>query len=367
MSAPQRKLAIWTHGGVGGGLFGQGFPMIVQILERLAPHLDVTVFSTATIPDDFIKNGYRTFSPAVSMKRWQRWPYMILVFLRQHFKNRYDVLYSFWGYPTGTVIVFLGKLLNVPSIVNILGSETVDIPELNYGYLRKETRGRMLWTLRNASEVIAVSQYQIEKLKEKNFSRKIVLIPWGVDVAQFYPVTKDPAPPLRILHVANLNKIKDQETLIRAFAIIQKEIPAMLRIVGADYLEGSIQKFVAEMQLDNVEFTGAIPHKDIAAQYHWADVFMLTSVSEGQNNSITEAMACGLLPAGTAVGIMHDIGKTVGVAVAVSDYKTMALELIRLYYTPEAWRKKREAALLWTQHHTLDWTCTELLKIIQHV
>lgn len=363
------KLAIWTHGGVGGGLFGQGFPLIVQIVERLAVHFDITVYSAASVPKDFKANGYTVCSPSVNLNpSIFRWAYLVLVFFKNHFQNRVDVLYAFWGYPSGTVIVHLGKIFRIPSVVNILGAETADLPEIQYGYLRKKTIKRILWTVNNATKVIAVSRYQVKKLGERGFSRIIDVIPWGVDSEQFSYVPKRLETPLKILHVANLNEVKDQETLLRAFKIIKNHIPANLRIVGADYLNGKIQRLVREMDLQNVvEFIGAVPHTQIAAHYHWADVFMLTSLSEGQNNSITEAMMCGVLPVSTRVGIMYDLGEDVGVVADPREHEKLANGLTALHGNKNEWEKRRSSALHWATSHDLNWTTRELVAAIESV
>jgi len=363
----KKRLAIWTHGGVGGGLFGQGFPLIVQIIERLAIHFDITVYSAASIPGKFETKGYKACSPSPKLK-WllPRWMYLVLCFFKHHLKDRFDVLYSFWGYPAGTVIVALGKLVNRPSVVNMLGSETADVPEIKYGYLRGNTLRIMLWTFNHATELIAVSRHQVKKLEEKGFHRKIHLIPWGVDSHQFYCVPKKLELPLKILHVANLNEVKDQETLLKAFKVIRSRIPSKLRNVGADYLNGKIQRLVVEMGLqDDIEFTGAIPHIQIATHYHWADAFMLTSLSEGQNNSITEAMMSGVLPASTRVGIMHDLGEEFGIVVEPKDYEQLGNRLVELYSDVVEWEKRRNAALQWTSLHDLNWTISELVKVFE--
>jgi glycosyltransferase involved in cell wall biosynthesis len=369
MEKNRKRLAIWTHGGIGGGLFGQGFPLIVQIVERLAIHFDVTVYSAASVPDKFEARGYRVCSPSVNLKSSiLRWIYLALIFFRHHLKKQFDVTYAFWGYPSGTLIVLLGKILRIPSVVNILGAETADLPAINYGYLRRGSIKRIFWTCNNATKLIAVSGYQVKKLEERGFTKMISVIPWGVDPKQFFYRKKRLELPLKILHVANLNEVKDQETLLRTFKIINLHIKATLRIVGADYLNGKIQRLAREIGLQkDVEFVGAVPHTQIALHYQWADVFMLTSLSEGQNNSITEAMMCGVLPLSTRVGIMYDLGEKVGVVADIKMHEQLGNGLVTLYNDQQEWEKRKSAALKWASSHDLDWTIVELVKVIESV
>src|SRR5690606_19095740 len=300
----KKRLAIFMHGGISGGISSQGFPKIVQIVEGLSDEFDVSVFSLAVVEKNSESLPYKVFSPPKALKiQALRWIYYFFFFLIYHFRNRQDVLFSFWGYPVGLLVVLYGKILRKPSVVSILGAETANLPEINYGYLRNaRLRRLMIWTCRHADELIAVSQYQVDILKRHDLSRTVHVIPFGADKRLFYPLLKKPSLPLKILHVANLNEVKDQETLVRAFDVIRKRIPAQLRIVGPDFLGGKIQAIVEQLGLDgDVEFIPPVPQSQILVHYHWADVFMLTSLSEGQNNAITEAMMCGVLPVSTAV------------------------------------------------------------------
>lgn len=369
MKESRKNLAIWTHGGVGGGLFGQGFPLIVQIVERLAIHFDVTVYSAASIPKEFNTKGYKAVSPSVKLKwLWIRWIYLIICFLKHHSKVRYTVLYSFWGYPAGTVIVALGKICEIPSVVNLLGSETADVPQINYGHLRGKTKGILQWTFRHATNLVAVSQSQVDSLEQMGFLRKIHIIPWGVNTDIFYATPRKIKLPIKIIHIANLTEVKDQETLIRTFQIIKNFMPAKLKIVGPDFLNGKLQNMVVSNGLENdIEFVGPVPHSKIIEYYRWADLFMLTSLSEGQNNSITEAMACGILPVSTAVGIMDkSFGNKVGIVTACADYESLGNKVIELYTNQEEWEKKRNAALKWATYYNLDWTIEQLRKVLNY-
>ena len=366
----KRKVAIFTHGGIGTGIQSQGFPLLMYIVRQLAKDFDITIYSLSAFNKGFRPENYEAYSVPLRIRpHFLRWIYLIFIFIKNTTRSNYNVLYSFWGYPTGLVTVMLGKLFRKPSMINILGAETAAIPEINYGYLRRPiSRKLVLFTCRHADRLIAVSEYQVNILKQHGLKRYTDVIPWGVDKNFFYPVFKTLDPPLKILHVANLNEVKDQYTLIHAFRIIRNRIPAVLKIVGPDYLDGKIQELVSSLNLTNdVEFVGFVPHKEILKYFHWADAFMLTSLSEGQNNSITEAMMCGVLPVGTSVGIMYDIGAEVGIVADCRDHETIAQKVLDLYNRPEEWEKKRMAAFQWAKSHDLTWTVQQLKSVLDNV
>lgn len=357
------------HGGVSGGINGQGFPLITQIVNELATDFDVTVFSLASFSDGFQPEKYKAYcAPRKVKSSIFRWISLIFLFFRNHKTARYDILYSFWGYPMGTLVVTLGKITVKPSVVNILGAESANISEINYGHLRKIfSRKLVVWTCQKATELVAVSGSQLKLLKPYGVTRCATIIPWGVSKELFQSAT-DLKLPLKIIHVANLTPVKDQATLLNAFKLIRHRIPSKLKIVGPDFMGGKMQRLALDLGLDgDVEFVGFIPHQKIAEYYYWADVFMLTSLSEGQNNSITEAMMCGALPVSTSVGIMDDLGNAVGIVESPGDYQNLADQLIKLYGQPEEWKRRQQAAQTWAETHDLNWTIMQLGNLLNSI
>lgn len=103
-------------------------------------------------------------------------------------------------------------------------------------------------------------------------------------------------------HVARLSPEKNQETLIRAFAQVAKEMPNVkLMIIGDGPLRDSLWSIVNSLWLkDKVIFTGA--QKDIPTYLNAFDLFVLSSVREGTSLTLLEAMATELPVVATDVG-----------------------------------------------------------------
>jgi glycosyltransferase involved in cell wall biosynthesis len=359
----KKRIAIWTPGAVGGGYYSQGFPFIVKLLENLSSHYDLDVYSVATPNQDFKPVGYRIFAPPGFLK----FPYLLTRFLRNHFRYPYDMVFSFWGYPTGLVAVLLGKLIGKPSVVNVLGGESANLPEIKYGHLQKPlTRRLVIWTCDHATTLLALTRYQINVLQQHGLRRDGTIIPWGADQTLFGFSNKKIGDQLHIIHVANLTEVKDQETLIRAFDIIRKKKNARLRIVGPDFLNGKIQGLVSKLGLDDyVDFTGPQPYGTMASHFEWAHVFMLTSLSEGQNNSLLEGALCGVLMAGTRVGIIDDLGPTHAIGVDRKDFNALAMQVLETV-DDEGKRERMIAhALQWATAHDFTWTVNQTLKVLE--
>jgi glycosyltransferase involved in cell wall biosynthesis len=373
--AVRRRLAIFMIGGIGAGIASQGFPAIASITAGLADTFDVDVFSLIAPDAGFRPTKYRVISAAPWLAsprlRKLRWASLATRFLVAHNERPYDVLFSFWAYPMGTFVVALAALVRKPSVVTVLGAETASVPEIGYGHLRHASRTRrvVVATCARASAVSVVSGYQREALWRHGLQRRDVeVIPLGTDPSRFKFTPKVPSAPLRILHVANLTPVKDQATLIRGFAVLRRSLDARLRVVGPDHMCGEIQQLVVELGVgESVEFIGGVPHTAIPAHFEWADMFVLTSLSEGQNNALTEAAMSGVLQVSTPVGHIGDLGEAVAVVTRIGDPEDLAAKILAIVANPDEWEGKILRARAWAASRDLPWTITRFRDLITKV
>lgn len=106
--------------------------------------------------------------------------------------------------------------------------------------------------------------------------------------------------------VGRLQAIKDQPTLIRAFARLREQRPIAaarlgLVLVGDGPLRGDCERLVQDLGIgDAVAFAGE--RGDVPTVMRTLNVFVLPSRAEGISNTILEAMACGLPVVATDVG-----------------------------------------------------------------
>lgn len=101
-----------------------------------------------------------------------------------------------------------------------------------------------------------------------------------------------PGEPPVILSVGRLTKQKDYPTLIRAFALVCRERPARLMILGEGEERPKLEALVRELDLDeDVSLPGFVdnPYAYMAR----SAVFVLSSAWEGFGNVLVEAMAVG--------------------------------------------------------------------------
>lgn len=101
---------------------------------------------------------------------------------------------------------------------------------------------------------------------------------------------------LVILNVGRLNAVKNQALLIRALErLVRLGFLWKLKIIGRGEHQDQLMKLASECKVrDRVEFIGHVTHGDeLWSHYDAADVFALTSVSEGTPKVVLEAMARG--------------------------------------------------------------------------
>lgn len=97
----------------------------------------------------------------------------------------------------------------------------------------------------------------------------------------------------RVLSVGRLMGQKNQSLLLEAFSRVIRKIDARLVILGEGPLRGTLERKVAELELERaVKLPGFMTNP--APAYTSADLFVLCSDYEGFGNVIVEALACGV-------------------------------------------------------------------------
>lgn len=96
-----------------------------------------------------------------------------------------------------------------------------------------------------------------------------------------------------IATAGRLVPVKDHRTLLAAFAELRRHRPARLVLFGEGPLEADLKQYARELGIaGSVLFPGYVTNP--RACYAAADVFVLSSITEGFGNVLIEAMAAGV-------------------------------------------------------------------------
>ena len=149
---------------------------------------------------------------------------------------------------------------------------------------------------------------------------------------------------LRILFMGSFAREKDPMTVIEVFGRLAATVGARLRMVGAGPLENALRTRIAELGLiDRVEMTGSV--EDVAPHLAWAEVLVLTSLTEGLPAATLEAAAAGAAVVAFDVGGVGEtmIDQVSGRLIKPGDVDGMVAALSFYAANPEARQKAGQA------------------------
>lgn len=134
---------------------------------------------------------------------------------------------------------------------------------------------------------------------------KLLAFPFGVDTALFRPpaIPRAVPPPLRVISTRNFAPIYSVHTVVEAAQrALSQGVDLQLDLVGAGPLRAQLEAQVQAAGLgDCVNFHGHVDHARLVALLGSAHVFVSSSMSDGNNVSLNEAMACGCFPLATEI------------------------------------------------------------------
>ncbi len=357
---PKPSIAIIIPGGIGTGQYNIGVPVLERLVLLLAADFEITVFSMFPANDGYLPHGF----DLVNIKAPNRLLTVLRVistFHKHHRIKKFSVAHGFWTMPSGLIAVLIGWMYNIKSIVSIMGGDAVSLPEIKYGQFQRPIHRKLiLWTLRNADQVLA-TPYMVKTLDIAGLNRSDVkTIHFGVDNSLFTLKEKPLSDPVQFLHIGNLTPVKDQETLLRAFRIISDSISAELTIIGEGPLSTRLRVLTNQLLLDGkVTFISTMPYEQLPAYYHRSDILLHTSLSEAHVMVVAEAMASGVVVCGTNVGLLYDLPDCC-VSVPVREFRSLAKETLSLLSDRARYSMVRTKAWTWTQEHPISRTACKI-------
>ena len=357
------KIALVVPGGVGRDGRTHVIPALLWLIDRLARRHTVQVFALQQYAE---RCTYPLLGATVHNLAYRqhassplRWPGFVRTMQAQ---GPFDVLHAFWAAPPGLLAGIAGRVLRTPTLVSIGGGELVALRDIGYGgQLGWRSRLSTQLALRLAHGLTAGSGFLQRQAACMGFQAE--MIPLGVDGACFIQPAHAPTATntFRLLHVASLNKVKDQATLLRAMQrVVAAEPNVHLDVVGEDTLNGRVQQHCTELGLQAyVTFHGWQSTDQVRAFLAQADLFVLTSRHESQCVAVCEAAAAGLPTVGTAVGLVADWAPQQAVAVPVGDDAALAAGILQLLHDPAQRAAFGLAAQRWARAHDADWTAQQ--------
>ena len=362
------RIALVVTGGVDRSGRDRVIPALLWLIERLARRHEVIVYALRYHEKACSYPFLGATVHDLGRPRGLRRQYAALVrALRRD--GTFDVVHGYWALPSGLVAAAAGRRLGVPSVVTLDSGELVSLPRVGYGQQRLwRHRLAVTATLRLASRLTVCTGYMAELARAHSATPDV--IPIGVD-PDLFPSAVRPVegPPWRLLHVASLNPVKDQCTLLDALRRVIHRLPEIhLDIAGEDTLNGAIQDLARKFQVDgHVTFHGVQPTDAVAALYRQSHLVVVSSRHEAAGVVALEAAAAGVPVVGTAVGYIADWAPERAVAVPPVDPAALADAIEAALADLPRRRRLAAAARDWTIAHDADWSARQFERVYREL
>jgi glycosyltransferase involved in cell wall biosynthesis len=199
---------------------------------------------------------------------------------------------SYWSFLLAPVPAMLvGRLYGKRILLNYRSGEALD-------HLARSRVAVPLMRLAHA--IVTPSGYLVDVFARFGLAATTVFN--FVDEQQV-PFRARTLPRPRFFSNRNLEPMYNVGCTIRAFAIVQREIPEATLVVAGDGAErGRLQALVAELGLQGVTFLGRVRPEEMGAHYDRADIYLNSPDIDNMPNSVIEAFAAGLPVVTTSAG-----------------------------------------------------------------
>ena len=249
------------------------------------------------------------------------------------YRGQVDAVFAPWAFPDGCAAASLARMLGVPCVVKVLGSD------INASGARVASRWILRRTLPQCERVVAVSRPLADKVIGLGVpSDQVRVVLDGVDGGLFKPRDRNDARRRLGLHgdhptivfVGHLVEAKGVFDLLDAFGRATKTLPdARLVFVGDGPARPRLEARAGAYG-SAVTVAGGRPHDEIPWWMAASNVVALASWSEGTPNVLLEALRCGRRVVATDVGGIPDLvhNATRGIVVPARDIDMLAEGLV---------------------------------------
>jgi glycosyltransferase involved in cell wall biosynthesis len=259
--------------------------------------------------------------------------------------------------------IWIGHLRGCAVVVNYRGGEADAFLRASQASVRP--------SLRRADAVIVPSGF-LEWVFGK-YSVATQVVPNIINLERFSARPEglaDPSAP-QILVARNLEPLYDNETALRAFALVRGHHPgARLVIAGSGPSRAGLEQLAAELGVAAaVRFTGRVDNAGMGALYQGADMMLNPSTIDNMPNSVLEALASGVPVISTDVGgvpFMVEDGVT-ALLVPPRAPQAMAAAMLRLLAEPLLAASLRTAGLDYVRQYAWPHVRTRLFEVYRSV
>jgi glycosyltransferase involved in cell wall biosynthesis len=351
------KIAIVLPGGVDKSGTERVVPALLWLIERLAKQHTVKIVALHQYPDpcryDLLGAEVINLGAVKGRVNELKMPARLRQLNRALGGFKPHVIHAIGAQESGVLAGVWGRWHKIPVVVSIWSGELVWLPKISYGWQGNwRTRLPISIAQRLATAITGGSRYT-----QSQSPYPMHWLPLGVDTNLFHPSTNPKqADVLRLVHVAHVNGVKDQQTLLKAVRLVADQVAVRLDWFGED-MGGRVPAFLRTHNLENiVHFHGIQPIDSLLPFYQQAHLMVQSSLHESQGVAVCEAAACGIPTVGTAVGLVAELSPNMATAVPSGDPSALAEAILQVWHHPDKRQAMGQAVKQWAIAHNADWT-----------
>jgi N-acetyl-alpha-D-glucosaminyl L-malate synthase BshA len=306
------------------------------------------------------------------------YPYTLALAAKQHevaLHERLDLMHVHYAIPHATTAYLakqmLGGIRDLKVVTTLHGTDITLVGQEHSFYSITK------FSIERSDAVTAVSQF----LRDETYKAfgcdgcSIDVIPNFINPREYFPARTEtdrcaiaPAGTKVVMHVSNFREVKRVVDVVRVFAKIRADVPAVLVLVGDGPQRQDAENEARALKVEaDVRFLGKLD--STADLLRSADLFLLPSQTESFGLAALEAMACGVPVIASRVGGLPEVvvhGET-GALAPVGAVDTMASAALQILCDPARGAAAREAAIRRAELFTAERVVPQYEQLYQRV
>jgi glycosyltransferase involved in cell wall biosynthesis len=282
-------------------------------------------------------------------------------------EKQYDLAHAFFGFPTGWLTY--RHRTKLPYLISLRGSDVPGAnPRLALEYKLLGGLFRKIW--KNADLLVANSSGLAQRAKQFAPFLNYKVIPNGIDTDRFVPAqNKPPLKPFKLIAVGRLSQVKRLDVAIQAIHRARDlGLDVEITAVGDGNLMDELKNLAEKLGItDCVHFTGWLEPDQIPECYQSHHAFLLTSINEGMNNAMLEAMASGLPIISTACEGTQELVTDNGLIISDPTPENIAKAIIEIAKDPKRYDQMAELSQKMAEKFSWANTAEQYLELYKNI
>ena len=277
-------------------------------------------------------------------------------------KKKADVYYATVPY-VGVAPIFLGKKNLITAIYDLIPFFYTGMNFLSRYYYIFCTN-----ICKKSDKIITISNYSKKeilnclKLKSKDVKR----IYLAIDPGLFYPKKIKKNKKFKIGFIGGLTKQKNPIALIKAFKDLNDKNTEL--VIGGKGKEFSkLVLYVKEHNIENIQFLGYVPDKELPDFYRGLNLFVYPSLHEGFGLPPLEAMACGVPVICSNRESLPEVVGNAAILVNPNKIEEIKRAIEKVLNSKKLQKDMRNLGLIRAKNFSWEKTAEEYLKVIKNI